>query len=220
MKEAFKFLKHLKENNNREWFASHKLEYDLIMKENKTFFDQIYSELQKHDSLQGIHIFRIYRDVRFSKDKSPYKSYLGAGYSRAKPMLRGGYYIQLEPNNSFVGGGFWGPSTADLLRIRKEFEIDTTAIKKITSNPTFVKYFGELKGEDGVKTAPKGFDKNHPAINLIKKKQFVLMRKFTDSEVLSDDFQKEVMATFLAMRPFFDYMSEVLTTDLNGEPLF
>lgn len=107
----------------------------------------------------------------------------------------------------------------DLLRIRKEFEMDTVTLEKITANKTFKKYFRELQGDEGLKTAPKGFDKNHPAIDLIKKKQFVLMRKFTDAEILSPDFGKEVIATFLAMRPFFDYMSEVLTTDLNGESL-
>ena len=219
MKNGLKFLEQLKENNNREWFANHKPEFDLIVKENKVFFNQIYAELQKHDSLNDIHIFRVYKDVRFSKDKSPYKTNLGAGYSRTKPHLRGGYYLQIEPNNSFVGGGFWSPNSEDLLCIRKEFEADTTEIEKITSDDTFVKYFGELKGEDGVKTAPKGFDKNHPAIDLIKKKQYVVMRKFTDEEVLSHDFQQEVIATFLAMRPFFDYMSELLTTDLNGQSL-
>ncbi|WP_353148704.1 DUF2461 domain-containing protein [Chryseobacterium sp.] len=219
MKKAFEFLKQLEKNNNREWFAQHKTEYDLVVKENKAFFNQIYNQLQEHDNLKGIHIFRIYRDVRFSKDQTPYKTNFGVGYSRSKPMLRGGYYIHLEPGNSFVGGGFWGPDAKDLLRIRKEFELSTTEIKKITSDKTFLKYFGELKG-DSVKTAPRGFDKNHPAIDLIRKKQFVVMRKFTDKEVLSENFQKEVLLTFLAMRPFFDYMSEVLTTDLNGEPLF
>jgi uncharacterized protein (TIGR02453 family) len=219
MKNTLNFLEILKENNNREWFANNKPDFDSLVQENKVFFNQIYSELQKHDSLNDIHIFRIYKDVRFSKDKSPYKTNFGAGYSRTKPMLRGGYYLQIEPNNSFVGGGFWGPNSDDLLRIRKEFEIDTTEIEKITSDITFVKYFGELKGEDGVKTAPKGFDKNHPAIDLIKKKQYVVKRKFTDQEVLSNDFQQEVIATFLAMRPFFDYMSELLTSDLNGESL-
>lgn len=220
MKKAFEFLDNLKENNNREWFAQHKAEYDLIVKENKVFFNKIYTELQEYDHLKGLHIFRIYRDLRFSKDQSePYKTNFGVGYSRSKPMLRGGYYIQLEPNNSFVGGGFWGPETKDLLRIRKEFELNTTAIEKITSNETFIKYFGNIEG-DAVKTAPRGFDKNHPAIDLIRKKQYVVMRKFTDKEVLSGNFQKEVVLTLLAMRPFFDYMSEVLTTDLNGESLF
>ncbi|WP_250253846.1 DUF2461 domain-containing protein [Chryseobacterium sp. Marseille-Q3244] len=219
MKKAFEFLKQLEKNNNREWFAQHKSEYDLIVKENKVFFNQIYTELQEYDNLKGIHIFRIYRDVRFSKDQTPYKNNFGVAFSRSKPMLRGGYYIQLEPGNSFVGGGFWGPDAKDLLRIRKEFEISTREIEKITADETFVKYFGELKG-DAVKTAPRGFDKNHPAIDLIRKKQYIVMRKFTDKEVLSDNFQKEVVLTLLAMRPFFDYMSEVLTTDLNGEPLF
>lgn len=219
MKKAFEFLKQLEKNNNREWFAQHKPEYDLIVKENKVFFDQIYTDLQEHDNLKGIHMYRIYRDVRFSKDQTPYKNNFGVGYSRSKPMLRGGYYIQIEPNNSFVGGGFWGPDTKDLLRIRKEFELSTTAIEKITSDSTFVKYFGNIEG-DAVKTAPRGFDKNHPAIDLIRKKQYVVMRKFTDKEVVSDSFQKEAVSTLLAMRPFFDYMSEVLTTDLNGEPLF
>lgn len=220
MKKAFEFLKQIKENNNREWFAQYKPEYELIVKENKTFFNQIYSELQKHDSLEGIHIYRIYRDVRFSKDKSPYKTNFGVGYSRTKPLLRGGYYVHLEPNNSFVGGGFWAPNNEDLLRIRKEFEMDTSEIKKITSDPTFISYFGELQGEDGVKTAPKGFDKNHPDIDLIKKKQYVVMRRFSDKEVFSATFPQEIIQTFLAMRPFFDYMSEVLTTDLNGESLY
>ncbi|AZA48481.1 DUF2461 domain-containing protein [Chryseobacterium carnipullorum] len=219
MKKALEFLKQLEKNNNREWFARHKPEYDLIVKENKVFFDQIYTELQEYDNLKGIHIYRIYRDVRFSKDQTPYKNNFGVGYSRSKPMLRGGYYIQIEPNNSFVGGGFWGPDTKDLLRIRKEFELSTTAIEKITSDKTFLQYFGNIEG-DAVKTAPRGFDKNHPAIDLIRKKQYVVMRKFTDKEVLSSNFQKEAILTLLAMRPFFDYMSEVLTTDLNGEPLF
>lgn len=218
MQKVFEYLKQLKENNNREWFAQHKSEYDLIVKENKVFFTQIYNELQEYDKLKGIHIFRIYRDVRFSKDKTPYKTDFGVGYSRSKPMLRGGYYIQLEPGNSFVGGGFWGPEAKDLLRIRQEFEISTKEIEKIISDKTFVKYFGELKG-DSVKTAPRGFDKNHPAIDLIRKKQFLVLRNFTDQEVLSENFQKEVVQTLLAMRPFFDYMSEVLTTDLNGEPI-
>ncbi|WP_374464870.1 DUF2461 domain-containing protein [Chryseobacterium sp.] len=219
MKKAFEFLSHLKENNNREWFARHKSEYDVIVKENKVLFTQIYHELQEHDQLKGMHIFRIYNDVRFSKNKAPYKTNFGVGYSRSKPMLRGGYYIQLEPGNSFVGGGFWGPEAKDLLRIRKEFEISSKEIEKIISDTTFIKYFGELKG-DAVKTAPRGFDKNHPAIDLIRKKQFLVMRKFTDKEVLSDSFHKEAIQTLLAMRSFFDYMSEVLTTDMNGEPLF
>ena len=218
MKKTFEFLKQLEKNNNREWFASHKEEYESAVRENKMLFNKVHAELQKYDNIKGIHIFRIYRDVRFSKDQMPYKTNFGAGYSRVKPMLRGGYYIHLEPGNSFVGGGFWGPDAKDLLRIRKEFEISTSEIEKITSDKTFIRYFKEIQG-DAVKTAPRGFDKNHPSIELIRKKQYVVMRKFTDQEVASEGFLKEALLTFLAMRPFFDYMSGVLTTDLNGESL-
>lgn len=218
MKKTFEFLKQLEKNNNREWFASHKAEYESAVKENKVFFNKVYAELQKNDHIKGVHIFRIYRDVRFSKDQTPYKTNFGAGYSRVKPILRGGYYIHLEPGNSFVGGGFWGPDAKDLLRIRKEFEISTQEIDKIISDKTFINYFKEIQGE-AVKTAPRGFDKDHPSIDLIRKKQYVVMRKFTDQEVVSEAFQNEAVLTFLAMRPFFDYMSEVLTTDLNGESL-
>lgn len=220
MKEGFEFLKLLKENNNREWFSEHKPAYDTIAKKNKAFFNEVYLELQKYDRLNRVHVSRIYRDIRFSKDKTPYKSNFGVGFSRIKPLLRGGYYIQLEPNNSFVGGGFWGPNKEDLLRMREEFAMDTSEIHRITTDKIFKEYFGELKGEDAVKIAPKGFDKNHPAIDLIKKKQFIVKRKFTDQEVFSHDFQKEILLTFVAMRPFFDYMSEVLTTNSNGESLF
>ncbi|HTO36586.1 MAG TPA: DUF2461 domain-containing protein [Flavobacterium sp.] len=220
MKNAFEFLKQIKENNNREWFAQNKPEFDLIVQGNKIFFNELFSVFQKYDSLERIHIFRIYKDVRFSKDKTPYKTHFGVSFSRTKPMLRGGYYIHLEPNNSFVGGGFWNPNNEDLFRIRKEFEMDLYEIEKIISDKIFKKYFGELQGEDGVKTAPKGFDKNHPAIDLIRKRQYVVMRKFSDNEVFSADFSNEIINTFLAMRPFFDYMSDVLTTDLNGESLY
>lgn len=116
-KRGFEFLKQIKDNNNRDWFTQHKPEYDSIVKENKILFHQIYSELQKHDSLADIHILRIYKDVRFSKDKTPYKTNFGVGFSRTKPRLRGGYYIHLEPGNSFVGGGFWAPDNEDLYRI-------------------------------------------------------------------------------------------------------
>lgn len=220
MEKAFEFLRKLSQNNNREWFQANKAEYDEIVKENKKFFEAINAGLQETDSIQKMHIFRIYRDVRFKKDKTPYKQNFGVSFSRTKPLLRGGYYLNLEPDNSFVGGGFWNPSPEDLLRIRKEFELDVEPINKIVNDEVFRQYFGELKGEDGVKTAPKGFDKNHPAIHLIRKKQLVLMRPFTDEEVFAPNFKEEVIKTFLAERPFFDYMSDVLTTNLNGELIY
>jgi len=220
MKNTINFLSELKYNNNREWFNLNKERYKEITHNNKIFFQNIYDIIQEKDKLSHIHFFRIYRDARFSKNKEPYKNNFGIVFFRAKPLLHGDYYIHLEPQKSFIGGGFWSPTTEELFRIRKEFELDNSQINNIISNKIFKKYFGELKGENGVKVAPKGFDKNNPAINLIKKKQYVAIRKLDDNEVCSKNFSKEIIETFLSLRPFFDYMSEVLTTNLDGEIIY
>lgn len=218
-KPELDFLAELHENNNREWFAENKKRFEKHQKDVKTFFTEVGEMLGKQDGIEQIQIFRIYRDVRFSKDKAPYKTHFSVHFSRTKPFLRGGYYLHIQPGGSFVGGGFWDPNPEDLNRIRKEFEMDDEEIRSIISDSTFKKYFGELEGDE-LKTAPKGFDKIHPAIDLIRKKQFLVTRKFTDKEVLSPNFQQEVLNTFQAMRPFFDYMSEVLRTNLNGENIY
>lgn len=218
-KATLEFLTKLRNNNNREWFADNKTEFQQLEKEFKSFTMEIVTDLSKTDSIDKIQMFRIYRDVRFSKDKSPYKTNFGVALGRTKPMLRGGYYLHIEPDGSFVGGGFWEPNAEDLNRIRKEFEMDDSEIRAIISDENFVKTFGKLEGEE-LKTAPKGFDKEHPAIDLIRKKQYLISRKFTDKEVTDKNFKAEVVNTFLAMRPFFDYMSEVLGTNLNGESIY
>ena len=161
-------------------------------------------------------MFRIYRDVRFSKDKSPYKTHFGGSFHRTKPKLRGGYYLHIQPNNeSFIATGFWEPAPADLLRIRKEFEMDDSEIRNILNDKKFSSIWGNFVGDE-VKSAPRGFDKEHKAIDLIKKKQYIFVKKFTDQEVLGTNFLNEVDMAFKAIRPYFNYMSEVLTTDLNG----
>jgi len=216
--DTFQFLKDLSANNNRDWFNANKPVYQEALDNAKAFVAEVEEGLNATDNIEKSKIFRIYRDVRFSKNKQPYKESFGASFARATAKLRGGYYLHLQPGHTFVGGGFWAPNPADLKRIRDEFALDDKPIRKIVADKTFKKYFGELQG-DAVKTAPKGFDKNHPAIDLLRHKQFVISRPFTDKEALGKDFGDEVVATFLAMRPFFDYMSEVLTTDLNGVSL-
>jgi uncharacterized protein (TIGR02453 family) len=213
---TLKFLKELGNNNNREWFQSHKGQYEQTLQNIKTSAEEVKQLLSKKDLIEEAKVFRIYRDVRFAKDKAPYKTNMGVHFTRATQQRRGGYYLHIEPGNSFAGGGFWAPSPEDLKRIRDEFAFDDKPIRKITAAKAFVKYFGSLQGEE-LKTAPSGYDKNHPAIDLIRKKQYVVMRKFTDKEVADKNFIKEVVLTFEAMRPYFDYMSEVLTTDLNGQ---
>lgn len=218
-KEHLDFLVTLGQNNNKPWFAENKPYFDKLFAEVKDFFKEIYETMQHHDGVDLFHVHRIYRDVRFAKDKTPYKTYFGLHLGRNKPMLRGGYYINIEPGRSFVGGGFWEPNKEDLLRIRKEIEMDDSELRDIINAEQFKKYFGELVGEE-LKTCPKGFDKEHPAIDLLRKKQFLVMRSFTDKEILKPGFADEVIKTFEAMRPFFDYMSDVLTTDVNGVSLY
>jgi len=213
---TLQFLKNLSANNNREWFQANKAHYEAALANMKQFAQAVESALSETDLLETATLFRIYRDVRFSKDKSPYKNNFGIGLSRATKRLRGGYYLQVEPGASFIGGGFWQPNAEDLKRIRAEFAMDDQPIREIMADARFRQYFDTLQG-DALKTAPSGFDKNHPAIDLIRKKGFVVKRNFTDEAVSSDQFIQEVKKTFQAMRPFFDYMSMVLTTNLNGE---
>ena len=218
-RETFSFLKRLEKNNNREWFNENKKEFKEIEAEVKQGYSELFEMLNTHDEIESVKIFRIYRDVRFSKNKLPYKTHFGGSFHRTKPKLRGGYYLHIQPNNeSFIATGFWEPQKDDLFRIRKEFEQDDRDIRKIIENKKFIAVWGPFVGDE-LKTAPKGFNKEHKAIDLIRKKQFIFTKKYTDKEVLSPAFLKEVDNAFNAVRPFFNYMSDVLTTDLNGVSL-
>lgn len=215
-KDILTFLDKLEKNNNREWFAENKSEFKRIESQAKSFYNSILETLNKHDEIDKLKVFRIYRDVRFSKNKLPYKNNFGGSFHRSKPRLRGGYYLQLQPGNkSFIATGFWAPEKEDLLRIRKEFEMDDQEIRSIINNKVFKSIWGDFVGDE-LKTAPKGFDKAHAAIDLIRKKQFIFVKNYTDREVLAKDFLNDVNTSFKAIRPYFDYMSDVLTTDLNG----
>ncbi len=217
-KGTLQFLSDLEKNNTREWFEEHKLQFKGHEKEFKNFLTDLKEHLSVHDEVEKMKLFRIYRDVRFSNDKTPYKSHMAGSFSRAGAKLRGGYYVHLKPGGSFIAAGFWEPNKDDLLRIRKELELDASDFRKIVNNVSFKKIWGDLVGDE-VKTAPKGFDRQHPDIDLIKRKQFIFVRNFLDQEILSNDFVKTIDDSFKAIRPYFDLMSLILTTDLNGESL-
>ncbi len=183
----------------------------------KQFYAQLFEQLKQFDSIDTFKVFRIYRDVRFSKNKLPYKTHFGGSFHRTKPELRGGYYLHLAPENeSFIATGFWDPSKEDLLRIRKEFETDSEDIRALMDTPAFKAVWGTVQGDE-LKSAPRGFDKQDPNIDLIRKKQFIFVRKYSDKAVLSKDFEHQIVESFKVIRPYFDYMSSVLTTNLNGE---
>ena len=217
-KELFSFLTDLHKNNNRDWFNANKPTFKKHELTVKSFLTEIADELNKTDRIEKHKLMRIYRDVRFSKDKTPYSPRFAGGFTRATAALRGTYFLNIQPGKSIAGGGFYGPNADDLKRIRQEFEMDDSEIRAILSDKKFVQTFGKLQGSE-LKTAPRGFDPNHPAIDLIRKKQFYVFRDFTDKEVLSPNFKSEVLNTFTTMRPYFDFMSSVLTTNTNGESI-
>ncbi len=216
--ELFQFLKDLTENNNRAWFAEHKPRFQELDKGIKAFGQALEAKMNEHDVVENVKIYRIYRDVRFSKNKLPYKTNRGGAFTRATKLRRGGYYFHLEPGNSFIAGGFWGPNKEDLKRIRVEIAADAQELRNIIAQPLFVETFGELKGQQ-LKTAPRDYPKDHPNIDLLRYKQYLLIQNFSDKEVLATDFLGQLNQSFANMRPFLDYMSDVLTTDENGVPI-
>jgi len=216
------FLKKIKRNNNREWFTENKSSYLQAYDQMVAFADTLLTEMNKQDVIETPSgkksVFRIYNDVRFSKDKSPYKNHLGGAFRRATKQLRGGYYYHIEPGNTYVGGGFFAPNPEDLLHIRQHIAADPDSLRKIVKTADFKKTFDSLLGEQ-LKTAPKGFSVEDPGIEFIRYKQFILKHTFSDEDILKPDFHILVAKTFHKMSPFLNYMSEILTTDLNGEPL-
>ena len=214
----FTFFTALSKNNNREWFTEHKSEFKALEAQVKVFGNTLSERLNVHDSIDRFKLFRIYRDVRFSKDKTPFKTHFGLTWHRTKPVLRGGYYLHLAPNNNFLACGFWDPNPADLMRIRKEWELDAASFREVVDSPDFKNVWGSLQGNT-LKTAPRGFDKQHPDVDLLRYKQLIFSISFTNKEVASSDFMDTVQYALQSARPFVDYMSEVLTTDLNGESL-
>ena len=216
--DILSFFAELETNNNREWFEPQKKRFKALEAEMKQFSADLVEAMNEHDSIDRYKLFRLYRDVRFSKDKTPFKTHFGISFHREKPALRGGYYLHIKPGDNFIATGFWNPDKDDLKRIRKEMEIDAEEFRDIMAEPSFKTIWGTLEGEE-VKRAPKGFSKEDPNIDLIKKKAYLFTKRYSDKEVLSKNFLQQVNADFQAVRPFFDYMSSVLTTDLNGVSL-
>ncbi len=221
MKKTFDFLKRLKKNNNREWFNDNKSEFLESKAEFEELVTRIVMELESHDVVDHAKtkVFRIYRDVRFSKDKTPYNSYWRVAIYRSGKERRGTYYMHLEPGGeTVILGGFYGPEPGDLLHIRKQISLDPSPLNKLMANKNFKEFYGKMEGEK-LKTAPKGFEKDDPSLELIQHKSFYFRHVFSDQEVLDPNFPKNVSQGWKKIRPFFDYMSDILTTDLDGNPI-
>ncbi len=219
MDQTLSFLKKLSKNNNREWFQQNKTEYDRAHQEMIALADELIREMNTHDVIETPtgkkSLFRIYRDVRFGKDKTPYKTHWAGFMRRAGADRRGGYYYRIGLDGAYVMGGFFNPNAQDLLHIRNHLAQDADMLRSVIDSKKFKFYFGELLGEQ-LKTAPRGFEKDHPDIDLLRYKQFIVRHDFTLEEMGDSGFPKKLSEAFSQMRPFFDAMTEMLTTDLNG----
>lgn len=216
---TFQFLEELKENNNRDWFNDNKPRYQEAKANFEDFVDALLLQIAKFDSTIAHHkakdcVFRIYRDVRFSKDKSPYKTHMGAHVTAAAKKSeihsRAGYYIHIEPGEaSMLAGGAYMPKGPWLKAIRQEIDYNASDFKQILAGKNFKKYFGGLEGEK-LKTAPKGYPKDHPEIELLRHKSFLATHKCADQEVLSADFLQHSTTVFKTLYPFDTFLNQAL----------
>ena len=213
---TLKFLNDLKKSNNRDWFEKNKDRY-LSAKENMSLLiDELLKDLIRIDKkLSGLTskdcLFRIYRDVRFSKDKKPYKTNMGASINAGgKKVMNAGYYLHIEPGGSFLAGGIWMPPGDALKKIRQEIDYNGKKINKILNQKDFKKLFGELDGTNKLKTTPKGYDKNHPNIELLRYNSYIVWHKFSDKDVLKKDFSKVIAQECKLMKPFIAFLNTAM----------
>jgi uncharacterized protein (TIGR02453 family) len=216
LKPALIFLNGLGQNNFKAWFEQHRPDYLAARAVFEQFTNEIIDEFRAPDHLEGLAardcIPRIYRDIRFSKDKTPYKTNLAAligpgGWKGASSL---GYYISIEPHDqSLAAGGLHAPMPEELNRFRQAINRDAAAFKKVIGNREFTKVFGAVEGER-LKTAPKGYDKTHPEIALLQLKQVTVFHHFTDEEVLRGDFKDQVISICRAMRSFLNILGRMV----------
>lgn len=216
--QTLKFLSQLKKNNNKPWFDAHRAQYEAARIDFTNFIQLVIDALQKTDTtITGITAkdsqFRINRDIRFSKDKRPYKENFGAFIARGgKKSIYAGYYFHLAPGNSFVGGGLWQPEPANLKKVRQEIDYNWEEFQSIVKNKNFKKTFGDLyKGEDmSLKRMPKGYEEDHPANDYLKLQSLIAETTFSDDELTKATLHKKTLAAFQALQPLLNFINRSL----------
>jgi uncharacterized protein (TIGR02453 family) len=217
-KSTFKFLRQLVKNNNREWFAAKRSLYEAAKADFEKLVEEIIAALIKVDSkFTGLtvqnSVYRIYRDVRFSPDKSPYKSNFAASINAGgRKSGNAGMYFQIDPTGewgSFIAGGMWMPSAEKLKAIRQEIEYNTDEFRQILSNKEFKKWFGGLEDQK-LKTIPRGYDKNDPDIELYKYTSYLISHQFDEEEFYSDDIVKKIIQSYKLMQPLLNFLNRAV----------
>ena len=216
-KHTFQFLANLANNNNRDWFLAHKSEYEIAKQNVEAFADELLLKLRTLDPSIAEHItgkksvMRIYRDVRFSKDKTPYKCNFGVGFSSiGKNGNYPGYYIQIQPNNSFIAGGYWMPEVSHLKAIRQEIDYNSAQFLTIVENQDFVEYFGGLSQIDKLKTCPKGYYTDNINIELLKLKSFTVFHSFTDGDIMNINIIGKMNNGFSLIYPLINFIKNAI----------
>lgn len=220
-KDTFQFLDDLKANNNRDWFLANKKRYDVFKKDYHQLIADFLEVMKPEDvSLEMLEIknctFRINRDIRFSKDKSPYKSHLGVWMNTNSGNGNGpGYYVHIEKGASFIAGGFYAPEPADLKKIRKEIAFFYEDLEEIVNDKNFKKYFSGLDRTEtnSLKNAPKDFEKDHPAIEFLKLKSFTVSQKISDTELLDPHFVKNSAKKLITLKSLLEFLNRGLSAD-------
>jgi len=216
----FEFLKELMVNNNKEWFQNNKSMYQQAKKEFEIYVNELIAVVHAIDPKVGYPnakdcIFRIFRDVRFSKDKTPYKNNFGvyiAHGGRKSPY--GGYYLHIEPDNSFIGGGVYSPQP-NVLKVIREIIIECSdEYKMITEDSSFKNEFPEIWG-DKLKMAPKGFPKDDPNIELIKLKSYALVTQIDDNQMESKNIENKISKIFKIIKPYNDFLNTAIKESLS-----
>lgn len=220
-KDTLQFLEDLKANNNRDWFLDNKKRYEAFKKDLHQLIADLLDAMKPLDcSLEMLEVknctFRINRDIRFSKDKSPYKSHIGIWISSgAKGMNRSGYYLQIEKGASFIAGGLYCPEAEDLKKMRKEIAYFHDDLEVILNEKEFKKEFVDFdrNEKNTLKNPPRGYEKDHPAIQLLKLKSFESTQRIDISEVTKKGFVVTMSKKLIALKPLNDFINRALTSD-------
>lgn len=208
------FLRDLRTHNERPWFEQNRPRYDVARASFEAFVTDVISGFDDIEELGSVSakdcIYRLNRDIRFSPDKTPYKTHMAAVIGRGgRKSVERSYYVQIAPGDSWVGGGLYAPSSEQLAAVRRSIAYDWRELDEIIHEPEFVRHFGGLEGES-LKTAPQGYTRDHPAIDLLRRKQFLAGRSLSDVEVLSPDLTATILTLCKALKPFLTFLHDAL----------